>query len=319
MQKKDRMLEIFYRLMKGEDVSLKGMAEEYGVSAKSISRDLSEIKSFFSNNRDLSGNVEVKYASSTKTYYLEYDNFLLSKELMAVVKMMIGCRGFSKMEVLELAAKLKGFTTYHDRKLLEKMIAKEMYHYNEVRHDCKSVIDNIWQLSKCINSKKEITITYYKIDRQQVEWRVMPIALTFSDFYFYLIAYYCDAEKWIPLYYRVDRIVNVVEHRKHFELGREYDFDEGALRDKVQFMRPGEYRKIKFSYNGPSVQAVLDKIPTAKVVAVDGDKKIIEAETYGIRINMFLLSQGSMVQVLGPEEFVREMAGEIDKMARLYV
>ena len=192
MQKKDRMLEIFYRLMKGENVSLKEMAEEHDVSAKSISRDLSEIKNFFSNHRDMTGNVEIKYAASSRTYYLEYDNFLLSKELAAVVKMMIGCRGFSKMEVLELVAKLKEFTTYHDRKLLEKIIAKEMYHYNEVRHDCKSVIDNIWQLSKCIDSKKEITITYYKIDRQKVERRVMPVALTFSEFYFYLIAYYCD-------------------------------------------------------------------------------------------------------------------------------
>lgn len=318
MQKKDRMLEIFYRLMKGENVSLKEMAEEHDVSAKSISRDLSEIKNFFSNNRDMTGNVEIKYAASSRTYYLEYDNFLLSKELAAVVKMMIGCRGFSKMEVLELVAKLKEFTTYHDRKLLEKIIAKEMYHYNEVRHDCKSVIDNIWQLSKCIDSKKEITITYYKIDRQKVERRVMPVALTFSEFYFYLIAYYCDAENQIPLYYRVDRIVNIVEHRKHFELGREYEFDEGDLRDKIQFMRPGEYRKIKFSYNGPSVQAILDKIPTAKVVSVDGDKKIIEAETYGIGINMFLLSQGSMVRVLEPQEFVREMMEEIGKMAGLY-
>lgn len=83
-------------------------------------------------------------------------------------------------------------------------------------------------------------------------------------------------------------------------------------------MRPGEYRKIKFSYNGPSVQAILDKIPTAKVVSVEGDKKIIEAETYGIGINMFLLSQGSMVQVLEPQEFVREMMEEIGKMAELY-
>lgn len=318
MQKKDRMLAIFYRLMKGEEISLKKISEEYGVSTKSISRDLNEIRNFFCNNRDLAGNMEVKYTPSSKTYYLKHDNFLLSKELTAVVKMMIGCRGFSKMEILELTAKLKGFTTYHDRKLLEKMIAKEMYHYNEVKHNCKSVIDNIWQLCKCIDSKKEITITYYKIDCQQVERRIMPIALTFSEFYFYLIAYYCDAEKWIPLYYRVDRIVNVVEHRKHFELGREYDFDEGELRDKIQFMRPGKYRKIKFSYNGPSVQAVLDKIPTARIIDVDGDKKIIEAETYGIGINMFLLSQGSMVQALEPAEFVKEMASEIDKMARLY-
>ena len=41
--KKTRMLEIFYRAMKGENISVKNLADEYGVSAKSISRDLGEI------------------------------------------------------------------------------------------------------------------------------------------------------------------------------------------------------------------------------------------------------------------------------------
>lgn len=317
-QKKSRLLDIFYRLMKGEGVSVKAMAEEHGVSTKSIHRDISEIRNFLSNARELSGNTELKYAASSKTYYLEFDNFLLSKELAAIVKVLIGCRAFSKMELLGLVSKLKGFTTHHDRKLLEGIITKEMYHYNEVGHDCKSIIDMVWLLAHCINEKKTITITYYKTDRKQVERRIMPMALMFSEFYFYLVAYYCDAEKWIPLYYRVDRIVNIIEHREHFKLDKEYDFDEGELRNRIQFMHSGEYRRIKFLYQGPSVQAILDKLPMAKVVDVDGNKKIIEAETYGTGINMFLLSQGDMVQVLEPPELVKEMTDEINRMVKLY-
>lgn len=37
--KKNRILEIFFRMMKGENISIKGLADEYGVSNKSISRD----------------------------------------------------------------------------------------------------------------------------------------------------------------------------------------------------------------------------------------------------------------------------------------
>lgn len=317
-QKKSRLLDIFYRLIKGESISVRKMAGEHGVSTKSIHRDISEIRNFLSSSRELTGSTEIRYSAASKTYYMEFDNFLLSKELAVIVKVLIGCRAFSKIELLELVSKLKGFTTYHDRKLLENLIAKEMYHYNEVRHDCQSVTDMVWLLTRCISEKRIITVTYYKTDRRQVERKLMPVALMFSEFYFYLVAYYCDAEKWIPLYYRVDRIVNVVEHREHFELDREYDFDEGELRSRIQFMHSGEYRRIKFSYRGPSVQAVLDKLPTAKVVDVDGDKKIIEAETYGTGINMFLLSQGDMVQVLEPPELVEEMAGEISRMAKMY-
>lgn len=316
--KKNRMLEIFFRAMKGENISVKNLAEEYGVSGKSIYRDLGEIKNFLCENRELVGNTELKYAANSKSYYLEFDNFLLSKELVSIIKMMIGCRAFSKMEILDIISKLKNFTSFNDRSMLEKIIMKEMYHYNEVKHDCKSVIDNLWQLTRCIYERTEITVSYYKISRDMVERRLMPMAITFSDYYFYLIAYRCDENDWKPLYYRVDRIVNVVEHRKHFEIDREHDFDEGELRSKIQFMFPGEYRKIRFEYTGMSVQAILDKIPTARVINKSSDAAIIEAETFGTGINMFLLSQGSKVKALYPQEFVDEMKQEVESMYKSY-
>ena len=125
--KKNRMLEIFFRAMRGEYISVKNLAEEYRVSSKSISRDLSEIKNFLYENRELVGNTELRYAASSKTYYLEFDNFLLSKELLAIIKMMIGCRAFNKMEILDMVSKLKNFTSYNDRSMLEQIIKKEMY------------------------------------------------------------------------------------------------------------------------------------------------------------------------------------------------
>lgn len=249
---------------------------------------------------------------------MKFDNFLLSKELVSVIKMMIGCRAFNKMEMLEIVSKLKCFTSYNDRNMLDKIIMKEMYHYNEVNHNCKSVIDNIWQLTRCIYEKIEISVTYYKISRDIVERRIMPVAIIFSDYYYYLIAYRCDENDWKPLYYRVDRIVNVIEHRRHFVIDKEHDFDEGELQSKIQFMFPGEYRKIRFEYSGVSVQAILDKIPTAKVVDKVGETKIIEAETFGTGINMFLLSQGSLVKALYPPAFVEEMKDEIINMCKSY-
>ncbi len=318
IRKKNRLLEMFYRAVKGESLSVKNLAAEYGVSTKSISRDIGEIKNFLSDSRDLVGNTELKYAANSKTYYLEVGNFLLSKELIALIEMMLGCRAFSKTEMLEIVGKLKNFTTYHDRTMLNELISKELYHYIEVGHDCKSVIENVWQLTRCISERIELTIEYYKADRTLVTRRIMPIAIMYSEYYYYLIAYHSDKDDWKPLYFRVDRIVNVVEHRGHFKIPREHGFDEGELRKKIQFMFPGEYRKIKFAYSGKSVQAILDKLPTAKIVDVDGQRKIIEAETYGVGINMYLLSQGSMIEVLEPQGLVDEIREEIVKMAAYY-
>lgn len=317
--KKSRMLDIFYRAMKGESISIKKMAEEYEVSTKSISRSLNEIKNFLSDNRELVGNAELKYLFHSKTYVLEFDDFLLSKELIAMVKILIGSRALSKMEMLGIISKLKRFTTYHDRKILENLINKEIFHYNEVNRDCNSVIDTIWKLTKCMDEKKEITISYFKMDRKEIIRKIQPIALIFSEYYFYLIAYNCEDTNYKPIYYRVDRITNIVEHRCKFSIPEQYDFNEGELRKKIQFMFPGDERKIKFEFSGPSVQAILDKMPSAQIIEVNGDKKIMEASIYGNGIKMYLLSQGSWVRVISPPEFVEEMKQEIEKMKRGYV
>lgn len=41
--KNNRILEIFFRVLRGEVISVKRLAEEYKLSTKSISRDISEI------------------------------------------------------------------------------------------------------------------------------------------------------------------------------------------------------------------------------------------------------------------------------------
>lgn len=317
-QKKNRLLEIFFRAMRGVNLSVKDLANEYEVSTKSISRDMNEIKNFLSDNRDIVGNTELKYDSNSKTYYLELDHFLLSKELIAIIKTMIGSRALNKMELLQIIAKLKNFTASKDRLMVEKMIAKEMYHYNEINHDCESVADRIWQLTRCIYDCHEITVSYYKSSREKVNRRVMPVAILFSEYYFYLIAYRCDKDDWKPLYYRIDRVNEIVEHRKRFEIPSEYRLDEGELRNKIQFMQPGNDRKIRFSYEGDSVQAILDRIPTAKIVEINDGVHIIEAETYGDGINMYLLAQGTRVKALAPKEFVEEMRNEISALYEMY-
>ena len=48
--------------------------------------------------------------------------------------------------------------------------------------------------------------------------------------------------------------------------------------------------KIKFEFTGISVEAILDRLHTAKVIERDEDKYVIEAEVYGKLVIMWLLS-----------------------------
>lgn len=318
-EKNDRMLEIFMRALRGEAISLNSLADEYGVSTKSISRDISGIKNFLAEHRELMQNAELTYSRKNKSYTLTNDEFLKNKELFAIVKILLGSRALSKDEILTLISKLKKFTTVSDRETLENLIRKEIYHYHEVKSDCAGVIDNLWKLIQAIEDKHTLSITYYKMNRDEVKRKIKPAAVMFSEYYFYLIAYMADDEDYKPKYFRIDRITSVMEHRESFQLDRKHDFDEGDLREKNQFMFPGENIRIRFEFSGLSVQAVLDRLPTAKVTEKNGNISTIEAEVnYGRGIIMYLLSQGSWVKVLSPECLIEDMKTEVEKMKNLY-
>lgn len=59
--KQDRVLEIFFRGLRGEDLSVQKLADEYGVSTKSITRSINDLIAFL-----VQGNTE-------KPYYFRVD------------------------------------------------------------------------------------------------------------------------------------------------------------------------------------------------------------------------------------------------------
>lgn len=317
--KQYRVLEIFFRGLRGEDISVQELANEYNISTKSITRSINELKNFLADHRVLVGNTEFQYSYSDKCYRLYMDEFLSNKELFSLVEVMIGARAFFKMELLTLVDKLKKFTTPEDRPKMNELIRKELYHYPEVNHDCESVQYNLWKIVSCITERKEISIEYYRTDRKLVTHRLRPASVMFTDYCFYLIAFRTVEKTDKPYYFRIDRIKQITIHRKKFDAFDTPDFDEGLLRKRSLFMWPGKLRTIRFEFSGPSVQAALDKLPTAKIIErLGGGKYLIEAEVYGDGIKMWLLSQGAWVKVVSPTEFVEEMCNEIDKIKNLY-
>jgi hypothetical protein len=131
----------------------------------------------------------------------------------------------------------------------------------------------------------------------------------FSEFYFYLVGFIDEEgekEKLkfevendpFPTIYRIDRIKEYDITDRHFNVAYQNRFEEGEFRKRVQFMYGGKLQKIKFWYKGPSVEAVLDRLPTAKILQHDGNDYLISAEVFGKGIDMWLRSQGDMVKVV---------------------
>ena len=99
-----------------------------------------------------------------------------------------------------------------------------------------------------------------------------------------------------PTIYRIDRIRSFNVLDEHFRVPYSERFEEGEFRKRVQFMYGGKLERITFKYTGPSVEAVLDRLPTAEIVNQDDDGWIITAEVFGKGIDMWLRSQGEYIK-----------------------
>lgn len=192
-------------------------------------------------------------------------------------------------------------------------------------HDMeKELLDKLWEISTAIKEQKILDIEYHKIGmdgeiQEEVSKRtVYPQGLLFSEYYFYLIAFIEGKSYEYPAIYRVDRIKDLIIADRKYKVDYSKRFQDGEFRKLIQFMQSGELERIKFRFTGGSIEAVLDRLPNAKVVKEKQGQYIVDAKMFGKGIKMWLLSQGDFVEVLGSDEFRKEMIETVDRMREMY-
>lgn len=105
-----------------------------------------------------------------------------------------------------------------------------------------------------------------------------------------------DGCRGFPTIFRIDRISSFQGTEVRFRIPYKDKFNDGEFRKRVQFMYSGELRRVKFEYCGPSIEAVLDRMPTAEVLAEKGGVYTLAVEVFGKGIKMWLKSQGEYVK-----------------------
>ena len=101
-----------------------------------------------------------------------------------------------------------------------------------------------------------------------------------------------------PTIYRIDRIKKLKVLEEQFHIPYSSRFEEGEFRKRVQFMFGGKLQKVKFKYYGENIEAVLDRLPTAKILSEENDTYIVVAEVFGKGIDMWFKSQGDNVEII---------------------
>ncbi len=309
--KVSRVLSLYQRLMEGEVIDKEAEAAKYSVSARSIQRDISAINNFFEKEAEKSGVINtIEYDKKKGGHYLSqiYKTKLTNSEILAICKILLDSRAFIKKEMTSILDRMIDCCVPKDsQKLVEDLISNEEFHYVELTHKSE-FLDKMWDIGQAIHESRYLEMDYKRTkDGEIVKRKVKPVAIMFSEYYFYLTAFIDDEEvkadfdvinDAFPTIYRIDRISNYKVLDEQFKIPYGNRFKEGEFRKRIQFMYGGKLQKVRFKYKGTSVEAVLDRLPTAKILEEKDGIYTISAEVFGKGIDMWLRSQGDMVEVI---------------------
>ena len=294
-----RLLQLYERLSRGEVVRKAELAQKFAVTDKTIQRDIEELRAYLAETRTDAGEASIVYDRNCSGYLLTHaaSEWLTNEDVLAVCKILLESRAFCREELDALLKKLLRQTAPQDRAQVRKLILSEQHYYVPLRHG-KKLLSAIWELSQHMTAQHTIRISYCRQDGTERVHEVNPVAIMFSEYYFYLIAYLADGRKEFPTIFRIDRIVRFEPTGATFRVVHKKKFSDGEFRKRIQFMYAGELRRVTFDYSGASVEAVLDRLPTARVISEENGVHRITAEVYGSGIDMWLRSQGSAVRVV---------------------
>lgn len=302
--KSARLLEIYSRLSEGAVLKKSELAQDFHVTQRSIQRDIEDLRCFFA-ERHLE--QDVIYDTKLRGYRLMQatPKGLSNSEILAVCKILLESRSMRKDEMLPILDKLICCAVPESsQKAVKALIANEELHYVEPHHN-RPILDGLWEIGQAIKNQQIIEIEYERMKEPRlVRRRVQPVGIMFSEYYFYLTAFLEDKTDFenpddlFPTIYRIDRIHTFKVMDEHFRIPYTSRFEEGEFRKRIQFMYGGKLERVKFRYSGPSIEAVLDRLPTARILSQDENGWTVEAEAFGKGIEMWLRSQGEYIEAV---------------------
>lgn len=297
-----RLLAMYDMLACGGGISKADAAARFGVNERSIQRDIEELRNYFACQEPP---IEIRYQPKENRYRLVslQDKHLNSDEILAVCKILLESRSLRRDEMMPILDKLIDCAVPEDsKKAVKKLIGNEAHHYIEPHHG-KRILRSLWQIGQAVQEQRVMEIEYERMkEPSSVKRRVLPVGLMFSEYYFYLAAFLEDKSGFenpddlFPTIYRVDRIRSFKVLDEHFQVPYRNRFEEGEFRKRVQFMYGGKLQTARFTYTGPSVEAVLDRLPTAEIINERDGEYEIRAEVFGKGIDAWLRSQGEYIQ-----------------------
>ena len=315
MNDQERLLTIFLRLQSGSHLSKAQLADEFGVSEKTIQRDFSLLSGFLDTQPMVA--AELAYDAKHHTRYLKGKSLFNKKDILVISKILLENRSLNKEENKSLLDSLLALISKDEQKEVSSIIASELLNYAPLS-DTQNRIDKVWEWSEMIRKELVLDIDYQSPYNTEKRHTIFPVSLYYDTHYFYIVAYNLLFDSYMTL--KLDRILSWKDSKKEkpsISYGRK--FRDGEIRNKRVDPFIGKELNIRVLFvNDPAI--VVDQFPLAKIIEKTSTGNIIEfvsQDTPGLK--RWLLSQAASLTVLSPQSLIDDVKTLIKRMQENYI
>lgn len=322
-----RITNIIFRMIDEEKINLRDAALDYEVSERTIQRDMSVIKNYLSDklkNDPDDNHYMFHHDTTTEDYYLTTNGIVPFPEILAIMKVLIGTRTFSKDTLNEISYDLVMAVGTDQRKSVDKVMTTIKSGYDPVATS-EDLVERIINFNNWIEDKMVINFMYTNSAKNPGQKKMrtgVPLSLYFADHYFYVVMYMYrvgqekDGKSFV---YRLDRFFGQPEvvGKMKFEIPREKMENEGDIRAKSYKMNSGEMVGYEFIYYG-NPDIAKDQLPGCKIKKNADETATITGQLSYYGAKMWAVSQGVNVRVKAPINLVEDVKADLEKALKRY-
>ncbi len=289
----------------------------YDISAerKSLYNDIETLRVY---GLDIIGTQE----NRNYTYHIGNRQFELA-ELKLLVDSVQSAKFITAKKSNELIKKIEGLASKYEASQLHRQV----FVAGRVKTMNESIYYNVDRIHTAIAENSRITFQYFQwnVDKK-IELRhdgalyeVSPWSLSWDDENYYLIAY--DSSEKIIKHFRVDKMLYIKSNGKRREGKQEFkSFDMAAYARKMFGMYGGKEEKVRIECDNSFAGVMIDRFgKDVSMLRLDDEHFVVNVEVAVSRQFLaWIIGLGEGVTLTGPDNVVKMMNTEIDRLVKQY-
>lgn len=297
---------------------IKAKLEAYGVNAerKTLYQDFEELRQF-------GMDIIAEKKGNMGFYHLGSREFELP-ELKLLVDSVQSAKFITDKKSNELIKKLESLVSKYEAKQLHRQVVIS----GRIKAMNESIYYNVDKLHEAIGTDRQIRFLYYQwnvkkemeLRKNGEEYHISPWGLMWDDENYYLVGY--DSADQKIKHYRVDKMleIDVTEIKRE---GKEAfkQFDMPKYTKSLFGMFGGELKPVTLVVRNDLVGVILDRFGKDTIVIPYDEEHFKTTVNVAVSPQFFgwIMSFGTGMKIVSPEDVVKQMKKEIKLLAEQYV